>query len=68
MKQIKDGKRSNLSSDSLEKMAILFTTAYLEQACYALMKHVMEICFVMMISGKNVLFFYCFGNFNKYLF
>ncbi len=32
VKQIKDGKRSNLSGDSLEKRAILFTTAHLEEA------------------------------------
>ncbi len=32
MKQIKDGKRSNLSGDSLEKRAILFTLAHLEEA------------------------------------
>ncbi len=29
---IKDGKRSNLSSDSLEKRAILYTSANLEEA------------------------------------
>ncbi len=33
MKQIKDGKRTNLSKDSLEKRAILFTTVHLEEAC-----------------------------------
>ncbi len=33
MKQIKDDKRSNLSGDSLEKRAILFTMAHLEEAC-----------------------------------
>ena len=32
VKQIKDGKRSNLSGDSLEKRAILFTSAHLEEA------------------------------------
>ncbi len=32
MKQIKDGKRSNLSGDSLEKRVNLFTTAHLEEA------------------------------------
>ncbi len=33
MKHIKDGKRSNLSGDSLEKRAILFSMAHLEEAC-----------------------------------
>ena len=33
VKQIKDGKRSNLSGDSLKKRAILYTTAHLEEAC-----------------------------------
>ncbi len=32
MKMIKDGKRSNLSGDSLEKEAILYTSACLEEA------------------------------------
>ncbi len=32
VKQIKDGKRSNLSGDSLEMRAILITTAHLEEA------------------------------------
>ncbi len=32
VKQIKDGKRSNLSGDSLENRAILFTLAHLEEA------------------------------------
>ncbi len=31
--KIKDSKRSNLSSNSLEKRAILFITAHLEEAC-----------------------------------
>ncbi len=33
VKQIKVGKRSSPSGDSLEKRAILFTTAHLEEAC-----------------------------------
>ncbi len=32
VKMIKDGKRSNLSGDSLEKRAILYTSAHLEEA------------------------------------
>ncbi len=32
VKMIKDGKRSNLSVDSLEKRAILYTSAHLEEA------------------------------------
>ncbi len=32
VKMIKDGKRSNLSGDSLEKQAILYTSAHLEEA------------------------------------
>ncbi len=32
MKMIKDGKRSKLSGDSLEKQAILYTLAHLEEA------------------------------------
>ncbi len=32
MKMIKDGKRYNLSGDSLEKQAILYTSAHLEEA------------------------------------
>ncbi len=43
VKQIKDGKRSNLSGDSLEKRAILFTSAHLE------VTEIMKICSVMMI-------------------
>ncbi len=33
VKQINDSKRSNLSGDSLEKRAILITSAHLEEAC-----------------------------------
>ncbi len=33
VKQIKGSKRSNLTSDSLEKSAILFTTAHVEESC-----------------------------------
>ncbi len=33
VKQIKDGKRSNLGGNSLENRAILFTKAHLEEAC-----------------------------------
>ncbi len=33
VKQIKDGKRSNLSGESLEKRTILFTSTHLEDAC-----------------------------------
>ncbi len=32
VKMIKDGKRSNMSGDSLEKQAILYTSAQLEEA------------------------------------
>ncbi len=32
MNMIKDGKRSNLSGDSLEKQAMLYTSAHLEEA------------------------------------
>ncbi len=55
MKQIKDGKRSNLSGDSLEKRVIPFITAHLERlAYYAQIKEVMKKCLVTMTSGKNV--------------
>ncbi len=55
MKQIKYGQRSNLSGYSLEKRAILFTTAHLEEACLLqLIKQVMKICLVMMISSDNI--------------
>ncbi len=33
MKQIIDSKRSDLSSDSLEKRSILFTTSHFEKTC-----------------------------------
>ncbi len=54
MKQIKDDKGSKLSSDSLVKRAILFITAYLEEACLLCTSHGGS---VTMISCKTVMFF-----------
>ncbi len=56
VKQIKDGKRSNLGGNSLEKRAIFFTTAYLEEdfLLQTIIIHIQGISLVMTISGEVI--------------